>query len=172
MYSGGARRGMNDDRKPLGARPALSGCGIEEIVRRLDELLRAMDEVPAAGPAGIIAQDGMLEAARHALWAQRERERVFGRGLFADPAWDILLELFVAGAEGRQANVVSVCAAAGVPETVALRCIALLVAGKLVRRQPHSADPQGIYLVLSDSGAATLCEYLSQTMKDAGGAAA
>jgi hypothetical protein len=36
------------------------------------------------------------------LRMRRRRSRVFGEGLFSDPAWDILLELFAAELGGRR----------------------------------------------------------------------
>ena len=144
---------------------------IEDIVQRLDALLRTMDEVPG-GAAPIPVRQDIMEAARKSLSALRERGRLFGAGLFTDPAWTILLQLFVAGEEGRKAKAECVCAAASVPETVALRCIALLVSAKLVKRRPHAGDPAGTYLELTEAGRARLCEYFNRVMADGGGAAA
>jgi hypothetical protein len=42
------------------------------------------------------------DAASALLQLRRDRVALFPRNLFSDPAWDILLELFVADAEGRQ----------------------------------------------------------------------
>ena len=46
---------------------------------------------------------------------------MFGEGLFADPAWDIMLDLFAARIEGKDITVSSAGIAACVPPTTALR---------------------------------------------------
>jgi hypothetical protein len=43
------------------------------------------------------------------------RARYFKRELFKDPAWDILLDLYVARADGRGISVSSACIASGAP---------------------------------------------------------
>ena len=155
--------------------PPPSGGGkpgnIEDIVQRLDALLRTMDEVPSGGASGAVRRD-MLEAAQRSLAALRERERLFGAGLFTDPAWTILLQLFVAGEEGREAKSETLCVAAAVPETVALRCIALLVLAKLVKRRARLSEREGTYLELTEAGQARLCDYFNRVTADGGGAAA
>ena len=78
------------------------------------------------------------------------RLRYFDGSLFADPAWDILLDLAAARAERQQVSVTSLCIAAGVPATTALRWIGQMVeAGLLVRlSDPH--DRRRAYIALAD----------------------
>src|SRR5690606_28555572 len=76
---------------------------------------------------------GRLRAARPPLPApglvreiirQRQlRTHFFGGDLFADPAWDILLDLTAARVERTRVSVTSLCIASGVPPTTALRWI-------------------------------------------------
>ena len=76
----------------------------------------------------------MVAAARTYLTNRRTRDALFPGGWFADPAWDLLLDLFVSELEGEQVAVSSACIATGVPTTTALRCINRLVkAGLLIR---------------------------------------
>jgi hypothetical protein len=44
------------------------------------------------------------------------REQFFGPDLFADPAWDILLDLYAARLEQQRVAVSSLCIAAAVPQ--------------------------------------------------------
>ncbi len=60
------------------------------------------------------------------LASRRRRDRFFPGQIFADPAWDMLLDLWAATNEGRQVSVSSLCFAAAVPATTALRWIALM----------------------------------------------
>lgn len=145
------------------ARSALGGGdSIEDIVRRIDHLLQSV-----AGPGGPHApeaavDDLMLEDARRERRATRARERVFGSGLCANPAWEILLELFIAKAEDRQVTVASTVAATALREQVALRTITHLAEEKLVVRQHKADDIRNIYLTLSNEAVASFCDYFNQ----------
>ncbi len=91
----------------------------------------------------------MLCAARRSYAGRRERERLFGGALFADPVWDILLYLFIAAGEGRHVSVSEVCSAASVPATTALRNIAHMTDRKLLIRCANPEDRRSSYLKLS-----------------------
>ena len=90
------------------------------------------------------------------------RLRYFDGSLFADPAWDILLDLAAARAERQQVSVTSLCIAAGVPATTALRWIGQMVeAGLLVRlSDPH--DRRRAYIALADSTADAMARYCAE----------
>lgn len=96
---------------------------------------------------------------REIIKLRRMRERLLGEDLFADPGWDILLDLFAAQEEGQQVSVSSLCIAAAVPPTTALRWITNMTeAGYLVRRQdPY--DARRVYIELSENMAERLKEY-------------
>jgi hypothetical protein len=82
---------------------------------------------------------------REIIKLRRMRERYFPPDLFADPAWDILLDLKAARQEGQHVSVSSLCIAAAVPPTTALRWItAMTESGMLVRRQ-DPADAAGFH---------------------------
>jgi DNA-binding MarR family transcriptional regulator len=144
--------------------------GIDDIARRLDELLRAMADVspPAAGP--VLVEAEKLAAARRAFRNRRERERLFGQALFTDPSWDVLLDLFIARKEGREVTVFSACQATAVPEETVLRCITHLVEAKLVTRRAGASDPRSIYLTLTEKARALMHDYFSRTMPGSGDA--
>jgi DNA-binding MarR family transcriptional regulator len=147
-------------------------ASIDDILNRIDTLLRIVDEVPEPdfSPAAVEAE--VVEAAYRALKAEQERAQLFGADMFPNPGWAILLHLFVSGAEGRHVNSAGLCAPAGVPETVALRHLAVLVAAKLVRRQPHHSSADSIYLALTPEGKKRLCDYFSRAPRDRDAAAA
>ena len=48
----------------------------------------------------------------------RSRSKILPRELFAEPAWDLLLELFVADAQGRRLTARQVCSRASIPPSV------------------------------------------------------
>ena len=90
------------------------------------------------------------------------RARFFDADLFADPAWDILLDLTAARAECQMVSVTSLCIAAGVPATTALRWVAQMVDSGLLLRIPDPADRRRAHIALADSTAVAMSRYFAE----------
>ena len=82
---------------------------------------------------------------------RRLRDRFFASGLFEDPAWDMLLDLFAAELEGSAVSVSSLCIAAAVAPTTALRWIARLTDAGLLERRPDPFDKRRVFMALSEA---------------------
>lgn len=93
--------------------------------------------------------------------ARRARSTFFGTHLFADPAWDILLQAYVALLDEEPLLVSTICRDSVVPATTALRWINILEQeGLLVRRH----DPGGERpwcLEMSATGRQAMEQYLA-----------
>jgi len=72
----------------------------------------------------------------------------------ADPAWDILLDLYAAEEEGLHISVSSACVAAAVPSTTALRWLRILCERGLITRRADSFDGRRVFVSLSEEGRA------------------
>lgn len=83
---------------------------------------------------------------------RRNRDRFFDAELFADPAWDILLELYAAALGQLRVPVTSLCSGAAVPATTALRWIGQLEERGLITRRPDPTDGRRCFLMLSSDG--------------------
>ena len=94
---------------------------------------------------------------------RQARARFFEADLFADPAWDILLDLTAARAEGRRVSVTSLCIASGVPPTTALRWIAQMTRQGLLRREEDLVDRRRAFIALSDSAVEAMARYFDAT---------
>lgn len=110
----------------------------------------------------------LLAAARRMAAARQVRDEVFGDGQFLNPAWNILLELFIAGEEGRNVTIKSACVAASVPQSTALRHIAYLIDIRLATRTQHPSDARSAYLKLSDRGRTRMVAFLTLSEGDRG----
>jgi hypothetical protein len=90
------------------------------------------------------------------------RARFFDSGLFADPAWDILLDLTAARAEHKRVSVTSLCIASGVPPTTALRWICQMTESGLLVRVRDENDRRRTFIGLSDSTADAMARYFAE----------
>lgn len=106
----------------------------------------------------------LVNFARCVLAIRRKRERILVDLDLGEPAWDILLDLFVSEGEGRQISVSSVCLDSTVPPTTILRQInALAVAGYLERvRDEH--DGRRVFAHLTEFARLRMTECLQQLM--------
>ncbi|MBV9929421.1 MAG: MarR family transcriptional regulator [Alphaproteobacteria bacterium] len=98
--------------------------------------------------------------ARQRIAQRRQRERIFGETLFSDPAWDLLLLLFVAEEEGRRVTVSTLCSEAPVPATTAHRWILALLERGLAARSSDPDDCRLRYIGLTAETHEALRSYL------------
>lgn len=98
---------------------------------------------------------------RRIIRQRQLRARFFDGDLFADPAWDMLLDLAAARAEHKRVSITSLCIASGVPPTTALRWIGLLTNVGLAQRIEDDTDRRRAFVVLTDSGAHAIARYFT-----------
>jgi hypothetical protein len=97
---------------------------------------------------------------RAVIRARRLRNQFFATDLFADPAWDMLLDLFAASLERRRVSVSSLCIAAAVPPTTALRWIGTMHEAGLFGREADPGDRRRAYIVLSEKAQQGMRAYI------------
>jgi hypothetical protein len=125
---------------------------------RIAEQLSALAAQEAALAAPVRAIDAAL--IRRMIKLRRDRERFFPAEIFADPAWDMLLDLIAAQLEYKRVPVSSLCIAAAVPTTTALRWIRSLTEAGLLVRRLDSQDARRSHVELSDTAATAMLGYL------------
>lgn len=114
------------------------------------------------GPADQASEaDTNAQEIRTVIRSRRLRAQFFQDELFADPAWDMLLDLFAAGLERRQVSVSSLCIAAAVPPTTALRWIGTMHDAGLFERHADPSDRRRAYIGLSAKGLEGMRAYVS-----------
>lgn len=136
---------------------------LSEEVGRIARMLASMsaDEAEriAAEPRLLSSSDGPL--VRAFIRLRRLRGQYFMPELFADPAWDILLDLTAARLEGRMVAVSSLCIAAAVPATTALRWITQMTEQAILVRKPDPSDGRRVFIGLSEQAIAGMDAYLA-----------
>lgn len=115
---------------------------------------------------GTPARGTDLPQLRRAIAARAQRAQYFGANLFADPAWDILLQLYSAALMQRKLPVSKLTARSGVPMSTALRWIAALEKEGLIARQEDPFDGRRVYINLSVKGLRRMQTYFEDQDRD------
>jgi DNA-binding MarR family transcriptional regulator len=102
------------------------------------------------------------DTVRAVIRARRLRTRFFEEDLFADPAWDMLLDLLQAEIAQLRVPVSSLCIAAAVPATTALRWLKTMTdKGLFVRRaDPH--DGRRVFVELAPATSLAMRRYFAE----------
>ena len=116
---------------------------------------------PAAGDAPPVS----LETVRQVIRARRMRARYFDEELFADPAWDMLLDLLQAEIAQHRVPVSSLCIAASVPATTALRWIKSMTDAGLFNRRADPHDGRRVFVELAPQASEALRRYFQEVGK-------
>ena len=136
------------------ARLARAEPGATSLMTQVADRTPAFRAMPDDGEAGVDPAD-----IRAAIRARRMRDQFFEGDLFADPAWDMLLDLFAAHLEHVRVSVSSLCIAAAVPATTALRWITTMREAGLFERHDDPFDRRRAYVGLSETALAGMRRY-------------
>lgn len=119
-----------------------------------------LDIADKAGPlAG--QDDWILRAAKGACRARRERAKLFGSSMVSEPAWDILMYVFVSSEEGRGVTVTEACHASLSPISTAQRWIGHLVDRRLIVKASNPQDRRAALLYISSVGRKKMREFFN-----------
>lgn len=102
------------------------------------------------------------------LRARRLREQFLPADLFADPAWDMILDLMAARLAGQRVSVSSLCIAAAVPPTTALRWIRQLTDRGVFSRIDDPADGRRVFIELTDNAADAVMAWSTAVRRTGG----
>ena len=103
-----------------------------------------------------------VDTVRAVIRARRLRSRYFAEELFADPAWDMLLDLLQAELAQLRVPVSSLCIAAAVPATTALRWLKTMTAQGLFVRRADPHDGRRVFVELDPSASLALRRYFAE----------
>lgn len=124
--------------------------------------LPAADE-PVIGPKETDRRT-LLRRAKDVFAARRRRAQIFGKAMFGEPAWDMLLALYITEEHGSRQTVSRLTQFAGAPPTTALRWLNYLEKQKLITRESHPTDRRAVFVDISDKGREALNSYFSETL--------
>lgn len=102
----------------------------------------------------------IVAMAEHLYAERRARDLSFPDGLFAEPAWDILLDLYVNHAHRNVLTISSVCVGASVPTSTGLRYIISLEKTGMLEIERDEFDRRRRIVSLSDTAISLIEAYL------------
>lgn len=143
--------------------------GVQPAVLGDDKAFRLESPAPAyRGPEGdrlVLAGRPSLpdpRLVRRIIRQRQLRARFFDGELFADPAWDMLLDLAAARVEHYRVSVTSLCIASAVPPTTALRWIGQMSEAGLLQRVEDETDRRRVFITLSDPAVDAMAHYFAE----------
>ncbi|MDH7639230.1 MarR family winged helix-turn-helix transcriptional regulator [Sphingomonas oryzagri] len=145
----------------------LSLAEAERITRIVDRARRTGMASSAPEPDRAPDTASLAAFARFLLTLRRRRDAAFPTIEFGEPAWDMLLDLYVQHVEGRKVSVSSLCAAASVPATTALRWIEVMVRHGHFTRSPDPDDRRRVHVALSPATIDGIEVFLADTRQRA-----
>jgi hypothetical protein len=107
---------------------------IHALMQRVAELEARAAEGRRAAPSLGFSDDKLAAIATSIYRTRQNRLHYFDPTLFAEPAWDMLLDLFINKVRGARVSTTSLCIAAAAPQATGIRWIGLLEEQGLLRR--------------------------------------
>ncbi|HET7708481.1 MAG TPA: MarR family winged helix-turn-helix transcriptional regulator [Sphingomicrobium sp.] len=117
---------------------------------------------PQEGPPAKDIPEVSVDTVRAVIRARRLRSRFFAEDLFADPAWDMLLDLLQAELAQLRVPVSSLCIAAAVPATTALRWLKTMTSQGLFVRRADPHDGRRVFVELDPSASIAMRRYFAE----------
>ena len=130
-------------------------CGVSDVIDRLE--MNGDELQPISDP---------IHFARTARRFRLSRERRLGAPLFRDPAWDMLLDLLISEADGRNVSITSLCQGAGVPATTALRHLERLERHGFIIRHDDVCDQRRSFVELVPDRKEPLLDLLAEWCRE------
>ena len=158
----------HDDAEPA----AMLRDGLE-MVRKGRAMIRAAENMGAVAHLGPAADNTRSvdfaaipgrspEARAEALYVGRRiRDSLFPDGLFGEPAWDILLAVFLAHSEGKDADTSEVLLECNVSRSTGMRVVDLLIERGLIENRSDDAEPSRV--ALSTTGMRAIRRFFEVT---------
>lgn len=123
---------------------------------------RRVASVAATSFAGVTDRPSVCDRLSFAEFAVRLRadrrtlRHAVGNDLFVEPAWDMLLDLFITRSEAKYTSVSALCLASCVPNSTALRWIGTLEKRGLIVRRADQCDKRRFFVHLTAAALAML----------------
>ena len=123
-----------------------------EAATRLVHSLELLAEQPRASNANEPSQQQLVKLAKRIRDMRKARTRFFDIDLFGEPAWDIILALYLSDAEGYRLKVTDLVNESQATASTALRWIDRLQELGLITRRENPLDRRSQFLEMPADG--------------------
>lgn len=155
----------------------LSGRDITDAARLLTILLGHLGQratPPPPKPARLqklrtdckLETSDLFDVARKLFHERKDRQRFFNKAMFSEPAWDMLLTLYIADAVGTKQTVSRLASLICTPMTTTIRWLNYLEKESFVLRSEHPSDNRQILITLTDAGRSAIENYFLVILQD------
>lgn len=110
-------------------------------------------------------RETLTSRARSLLNSRRVRKQYFQSDIFGEPAWEILLALYVTQESGARLTMTKLAEWIEAPLTTVARWVKALEEQSLVQRVEHPTDRRTIFIRLHEAGRSALDAYLASIAK-------
>lgn len=114
-------------------------------------------------PASDTSRTALVARAREEFGNRRRRSVTFQPSMFGEPAWDMLLALYILDVSGQRQTTGTLMHFSGAPITTARRWLDYLVENDLARKDHHPTDQRVLFVSLTAKGRDALDLYYSET---------
>ena len=148
---------------------SLSRRDIDDAKRLLALLADHEDESAGSALPGALHQairsqrEQLVSHARRILTLRRKRTKRFGKAMFSEPAWEMLLLLY-ATQDAEQLTVSRLALLSGASKATALRWIEYLVGQNWIERKLHPTDKRATFVSMTEKGKDALDAYLFESI--------
>lgn len=136
---------------------------VKELMGKARELQSSFDHMVQSGSELDLSSLARAEAIRKIVRVRARRNEFFPTGLFADPAWDILLNLYASYLEQRREAIGGLVSMAGVPPTTGLRWVHKLVEEGMIVIHDDPLDQRRKYVELTEDTLQSIDRYFRST---------
>lgn len=114
----------------------------------------------------VTPQEQSSQTVRNVQRARVYRAKLFKGKLFADPAWDLLLELYAAALDQRRISITRLCMGSGVSLTTGLRWITVFEKQGLIKKRDDPVDARRVYVGLSLDGFTAMSSFFGTVPRE------
>lgn len=142
-------------------------AGLHKRIADMETLLRQPISAPADRSRATNVEDSALvRQIELIIKARRLRETYLPYVEFGEAAWDILLDLTVARFWSRHTSISSLCIAARVPTTTALRCLKTLTEAAVLERRADPNDGRRSFVQISEAAYRDVLDLVAASLRD------
>jgi hypothetical protein len=137
---------------------------LANLMERVAQLEAEAHAQGRGGPVLGFSDEKLGTIATSMYRARIHRANQFNPDLFGEPAWDMLLDLFIHRIGGRRVSTTSLCMGGNVPQSTGLRHIARLEEEGLVVRWTPPDDQRLVLVDFTPNGFRRMRDYISNAV--------